>query len=110
MNEQEIINQAARDKAALDSGEINPSRVQKTVRKPDGTVELVDVPPSVIVPATRLLKLRRQADMTQQEFAILLGVPLSTYRNYEQFITETPLSVLKLAAIAAKHPEMLKAV
>ena len=40
-------------------------------------------------------------------FAELLGVPISTYRNDEQHITETPPPVLKLAVIAASHPELI---
>jgi len=45
--------------------------------------------------------------MTQQAFADLLGVPLSTYRNYEQYITATPPPVMKLAAIASSNPEIV---
>ncbi len=110
MNEQDIIKQAARDKTALDKGELTPSRVQKAVKQADDSVKLVDVPSSVLDSATRLIKARHDADMTQNEFASLLGVPLSTYRNYEQYITETPLSVLKLAAIAVTNPAVLAAV
>ncbi|MCH7225429.1 helix-turn-helix transcriptional regulator [Verrucomicrobiaceae bacterium E54] len=47
--------------------------------------------------------------MTQKSFAKLLGVPISTYRNYEQYITETPPPVLKLAVIAASHTELIDA-
>lgn len=109
MNEQDIINQAAKDKAALDKGELTPSRVQKVVKQPDGSTELVDVPTAVVKAATRLRKARQDSGMTQNAFAELLGVPISTYRNYEQYITETPPPVLKLAVIAAIHPELIDA-
>ena len=112
MNEQDIINQAAENKAALDNGELAPSRVQsvqKVVKQPDGSTELVDVPPAVVQAATRLRKARTDSGMTQKAFAELLGVPISTFRNYEQYITETPPPVLKLAVIAATHPELISA-
>lgn len=109
MNEQDIINQAAEDKAALDNGELAPTRVQKVVKHPDGSTELVDVPPAVVQAATRLRKARTDSGMTQKAFAELLGVPISTFRNYEQYITETPPPVLKLAVIAATHPELISA-
>ena len=109
MNEQDIIKQAAEDKAALDKGKLTPSRVQKVVKHPDGSTELVDVPAAVVQAATRLRKARADSGMTQKAFAELLGVPISTYRNYEQYITETPPPVLKLAVIAASHPELIDA-
>ena len=109
MNEQDIIKQAAEDKAALDKGELTPSRVEKVVKHPDGSTELVEVPAAVVQAATRLQKARADSGMTQKAFAELLGVPISTYRNYEQYITETPPPVLKLAVIAASHPELIGA-
>jgi DNA-binding transcriptional regulator YiaG len=109
MNEQDIINQTAKDKAALDKGDLTPSRVQKVMKHPNGSTELVDIPALVLKAATRLRKARADSDMTQMAFAELLGVPISTYRNYEQYITEVPPPVLKLAAIAAIHPELIDA-
>jgi DNA-binding transcriptional regulator YiaG len=109
MNEKEIIQQSLKDKAALDTGNLTPSRVQKVVKKANGTAELIDVPAAVVKAATRLRKLRNKAAMTQKSFAKLLGIPLSTYRNYEQYVTETPSPVLKLASIAATNPELVSA-
>jgi DNA-binding transcriptional regulator YiaG len=109
MNEKEIIQQALKDKAALDTGNLTPGRVQKVVKKANGKAELIDVPTAVVKAATRLRKLRNKATLTQESFAKLLGLPLSTYRNYEQYVTETPPPVLKLASIAATHPELVSA-
>ena len=110
MNEQDIINQTAKDKAALDKGDLTPSRVQKVMKHPNGSTELVDVPAAVVQAATRLRKARQDSGMTQNAFAELLGVPISTYRNYEQYITETPPPVLKLAAIASTDPDMVSSI
>ena len=109
MKEKDIIAQALKDKAALDSGSLAPSRVQKAVKKANGKVEFIDIPASVVKAATHLRSHRSRAKMTQPAFAKLLGVPLSTYRNYEQYITETPPPVLKLASIAATNPELVSA-
>ena len=35
------------------------------------------------------------------------GGPISTYRNDRQHLTKTPPPVLKLAVIAASHPELI---
>ncbi|MGE9267724.1 MAG: helix-turn-helix domain-containing protein [Verrucomicrobiales bacterium] len=107
MNEEELIQQAAAEQNALRDGKLAPSRVQKVVRGKNGEISLRDIPAKTVAAATQLREARSRSGMTQKDFAELLGVPLSSYRKYEQYLVRPPQPVLKLSAIAARSPELI---
>ena len=51
---------------------------------------------------------RSRLDLTQEEFAKLLGVPVGTLRNWEQGIREPVGAAKTLLRIAAKHPKIVR--
>lgn len=53
--------------------------------------------------------IRSKLDLTQEEFAAALEVPLSTLRNWEQGRRRPEGAAVKLLKIAAAHPEVLLA-
>lgn len=111
MKEEDEIKKAAAIQVAMETGQIAPSRVQKVVTDAGGkAVSFTNVSPAVVAAATGLRKARSEAGMSQRDFAEILGVPLSTYRNYEQYITFTPKTVRKLAVLAAANPESVRAI
>ena len=55
-----------------------------------------------------VLIVRRELKMTQQEFSVLLGVPVGTIRDWEQGRKEPGCAAVTLVKVARKHPEILK--
>jgi putative transcriptional regulator len=68
------------------------------------------------MPPARITKLtpnhpravRAQLGMTQEEFSTMIGVPLSTLRNWEQGTREPVGAAKALLRIAAKHPKIVR--
>jgi putative transcriptional regulator len=90
--------------------------MQRLRLKADGRiVELRDgqeiplAPDAAIVPApsgpVEVRDLRRRADLTQQEFAAKLGVPVETIRNWEQGKRVPRGPARALLAVIAHAPE-----
>lgn len=50
-------------------------------------------------------ELRRQLDMTQEEFALVIGVPVATLRNWEQGRREPHGPARALLAAVRRDPE-----
>jgi putative transcriptional regulator len=55
-----------------------------------------------------VLCVRKDLDMTQQEFSKLLGVPVGTIRDWEQGRRQPDGAAITLIKVAEKHPEILK--
>jgi len=78
--------------------------LRRLVTRKDGTVEKDE-----IIPADRMLvaEARAKTGLSQEKFAVLLGISARTLRDWEQG-RRTPSGAAKtLLRIAAKHPEVL---
>ena len=103
-------------KDALERGERAPSRVFRIEKRPDGTFSRVAVNPETQrrksarawEAKSEVAKVRQSLDLTQEAFADLLGIGLSTLRSWEQKKREPSGAARMLIAIALKHPEVLQ--
>jgi DNA-binding transcriptional regulator YiaG len=104
------------NKDALMKGERAASRVFRIEQNPDGTFTRVAVNPESQRRRTakaweaksEVAKVRQSLGLTQQDFAGLLGVGLSTLRSWEQNKREPSGAARMLITIALKHPEVLQ--
>lgn len=105
-------------KDALEQGERTPARVFRIEKKPDGTFSRIAVDPETQrrksakawEAKSEVAKVRQSLDLTQEAFADLLGIGLSTLRSWEQKKREPSGAARMLIAIALKHPEVLQEV
>jgi DNA-binding transcriptional regulator YiaG len=105
-------------KDALERGECTPSRVFRIETKPDGTFTRIAVNPEsqrrksakAWEAKSEVAKVRHSLDLTQEAFADLLGIGLSTLRSWEQKKREPSGAARMLITIALKHPEVLQEV
>jgi DNA-binding transcriptional regulator YiaG len=103
-------------KDALERGERTPSRVFRIEKRPDGRFSRVAVNPETQrrksakawEAKSEVAKVRQSLDLTQEAFADLLGVGLSTLRSWEQRKREPSGAARMLISIALKHPEVLQ--
>lgn len=103
-------------KDALMRGERTPSRVFRIEKRPDGTFSRVAVNPETQrrksakawEAKSEVAKVRQSLDLTQEAFADLLGIGLSTLRSWEQRKREPSGAARMLISIALKHPEVLQ--
>lgn len=105
-------------KDALVKGERTPSRVFRIEKRPDGTFSRVALNPEnrrresakAWEAKSEVAKVRQSLDLTQEAFADLLGIGLSTLRSWEQRKREPSGAARMLISIALKHPEVLQEV
>ena len=105
-------------KDALEQGERTPARVFRIEKKPDGTFSRIAVDPEIQgrksakawEAKSEVAKVRQSLGLTQEAFADLLGIGLSTLRSWEQKKREPSGAARMLIAIALKHPEVLQEV
>lgn len=103
-------------KEALERGERTPSRVFRIEKRADGTFSRVAVNPETQrrksarawEAMSEVAKVRQSLDLTQESFADLLGVGVSTLRSWEQKKREPSGAARMLISIALKHPEVLQ--
>ncbi|MCX6879030.1 MAG: type II toxin-antitoxin system MqsA family antitoxin [Verrucomicrobia bacterium] len=103
-------------KEALERGERVPARVFRVEKRADGTCSRVRVNPEVQrrksakawAAKSEVAKVRQTLNLTQEAFADLLGVGLSTLRSWEQRKREPSGAARRLIAIALRHPEVLR--
>ena len=103
-------------KDALERGERAPSRVFRIEKRPDGTFSRVEVNPETQrrksakawEAKSEVAKVRQSLDLTQEAFADLLGIGLSTLRSWEQKKREPSGAARMLISIALKHPEIFQ--
>ena len=103
-------------KDALMKGERAPSRVFRIEQNPDGTFSRVAVNPEsqrrrsakAWAAKSEVAKVRQSLGLTQEDFAGLLGIGLSTLRSWEQNKREPSGAARMLITIALKHPEVLQ--
>lgn len=103
-------------KNALERGERAPCRVFRIEKKPDGSFSRVAANSETQCrksakaweAKSEVAKVRHSLDLTQQAFADLLGIGLSTLRSWEQKKREPSGAARMLISIALKHPEVLQ--
>jgi len=103
-------------KDALERGERTPARVFRIEKKPDGTFSRVAVNPEsqrrksakAWEAKSEVAKVRHSLGLTQEAFAGLLGIGLSTLRSWEQNKRQPSGAARMLITIALKHPEVLQ--
>jgi DNA-binding transcriptional regulator YiaG len=103
-------------KDALERGERAPARVFRMEKRPDGSFSRVAVNPEIQrrksakawEAKSEVAKVRQSLDLTQEAFADLLGIGLSTLRSWEQKKREPSGAARMLISIALKHPEVLQ--
>jgi DNA-binding transcriptional regulator YiaG len=103
-------------KEALERGERAPSRVFRMEKRPDGTIARVAVNPesqrrnsaNAWEAKSEVAKVRQSLKLTQEAFASLLGIGLSTLRSWEQGKRDPSGAARMLIMIALKHPEILQ--
>ncbi len=111
-----VVDTLKSKKDALERGERTPSRVFRIEKKPDGTFTRVAVNPEAQrrksakawEAKSEVAKVRQSLDLTQEAFADLLGIGLSTLRSWEQKKREPSGAARMLISIALKHPEVLQ--
>lgn len=103
-------------KDAMEQGERAPARVFRIEKRADGTFSRVAVDPEsqrresakAWAIKSEVAKARQSLGLTQEAFANLLGIRLSTLRSWEQKKREPSGAARMLIAIAIKHPEVLQ--
>ena len=103
-------------KESIERGERAPSRVFRIEKRADGSFSRVAVNPEsqrrksakAWEAKSEVAKVRQSLDLTQESFADLLGVGVSTLRSWEQKKREPSGAARMLIAIALKHPEVLQ--
>ena len=103
-------------KESLARGERAPSRVFRIEKRTDGTFSRVAVNPETQrrksakawEAKSEVAKVRQSLDLTQEAFADLLCVGLSTLRSWEQKKRQPSGAARMLISIALKHPEVLQ--
>ena len=103
-------------KEAMERGERAPSRVFRLERRPDGTIARVAVDPEsqrrnsakAWEAKSEVTKVRQSLNLTQEAFAGLLVIGLSTLRSWEQGKRDPSGAARMLITIALKHPEVLQ--
>jgi len=103
-------------KESLERGERRPSRVFRIEKRADGTLSRVAVDPEsqrrksakAWAIKSEVAKARQSLNLSQEAFANLLGIGLSTLRSWEQKKREPSGAARMLISIAIKHPEVLQ--
>ncbi len=103
---------------AIERGEAAPARVREVVRLPDGTLRRVALDPETYQrnqaraweAKTEAARVRHDLNLTQAEFAGLLGVSLATVRKWERGTGQPSGAARTLLAVAKLHPEVIREV
>jgi putative transcriptional regulator len=101
---------------AMQRGEIAPGRVRKVTLLPGGTLKRVEMDPETYrrrqarawKVKTDAAKVRHELNLTQQDFAAMLGVSLATIRKWERGTGEPSGAAKTLLAVARLHPEAIR--
>jgi DNA-binding transcriptional regulator YiaG len=117
MNTNEL-KQAIHEAHAIDRGKTAPARVREVTRMPDGTLKRVTLDPESYrrkqarawKAKTEAAKIRRELNLTQADFAELLGISPATVRKWERGSGEPSSAAKTLLAVARTHPEIVRKV
>jgi DNA-binding transcriptional regulator YiaG len=114
----DAINELLRQMLDDPSGEmLRPVRKTAFITRPDGSIvrrvtdKAGNVMESVISAEQRLsLDARTQLEMSQQQFAAMLGISVRTLHDWEQGRRGPSGAARTLLRIAARHPEVVREV
>jgi DNA-binding transcriptional regulator YiaG len=103
-------------KEALERGERAAARVFKLEKFADGSIRRTAVNPATHRrriakewdAKSEVVRARQTLDLTQEAFAAMLGIGLSTLRSWEQGKREPSGAARMLIGIAIRHPEVLQ--
>jgi putative transcriptional regulator len=110
------IQTVLREVHATERGEIAPSRVRKVTLLPDGRLNRVELNPETYrrkqarawKAKTEAAKIRHELNLTQGDFAELLGVSLATIRKWERGTIEPSGAAKTLLAVAKINPGVIR--
>lgn len=110
------IQEITREVHAVERGEIAPARVREVTLLPGGAMRRVELDPETYrrkqarawKAKTDAAKVRHELDLTQQDFATMLGVSLATIRKWERGTCEPSGAAKTLLAVARLHPEAIR--
>ncbi len=102
------IQEIASEVHAVERGEIAPARVREVTILPDGATRRVELDPETYrreqarawKAKTEAAKVRHELDLTQEDFALMLGVSLATIRKWERGTGEPSGAAKILLAVA----------
>jgi len=105
-----------REVRAIETGEIAPARVREVVRLADGTVRRVALDPEIYrrkqarawKAKTEAAKVRHDLNLTQEDFAVLLGVAPATVRKWERGTGQPSGAAKTLLAVAKHNPDAIR--
>jgi len=101
---------------AIERGETAPARVREVTRMPDGSLRRVALNPETYrrkqarawKAKTEAAKIRHELDLTQEDFAALLGVSLATVRKWERGTGEPSGAAKTLLEVVRTHPDVVR--
>ena len=110
------IQEVTRELHAVERGEIAPARVREVTLLPDGSMRRVELDPQTYrrtqahasKAKTEAAKVRHELDLTQQDFATMLGVSLATVQKWERGTGEPSGAVETLLAAARLYSEAIR--
>jgi putative transcriptional regulator len=101
-----------RRKQLLESGAVAPGRVTEIIPDGKGGHRVRRYSPSswqrartAATNAARVIEARNKLKLTQEEFAVLLGISRRTVENWEQGHREPTGAARVLIQVAARHPK-----
>jgi putative transcriptional regulator len=105
-----------REVRAIERGEIAPGRARKVTLLADGTLHRVELNPETYrrkqarawKAKTEAAKIRHELNLTQSDFAELLGVSLATIRKWERGTGEPSGAAKTLLAVAKINPGVIR--
>ena len=110
------IQEITREVHAVERGEIAPARVREVTLRPDGSMRRVELDPQTYrrtqarswKAKTEAAKVRHELDLTQRDFAAMLGVSLATVQKWERGTGQPSGAAKTLLAVAKLHPDAVR--
>lgn len=110
------INEIIEEVHAMERGELAPGRVWDVQKLPDGSVIRKQLDPETYRQKqarawqvkTEAAKVRHELNLTQEDFAKMIGVSLATVRKWERGIGEPSGAAKTLLAVARLHPNAIR--
>jgi DNA-binding transcriptional regulator YiaG len=100
----------------IQNGKVSPGRVRNVVIDADGSVTVTELDPETFrrkkasdwAAKTEAAKIRHTLDMTQADFAKMIGVSAGTLRGWESGRCRPTGAALTLLRVAAKAPALVR--
>ncbi len=110
------IREMIREAQAVERGELAPARVRMVTRLHDGSLRRVELDPEAYrrkqarawKVKSEAAKVRHELNLTQEDFARLLGVSPATVRKWERGTGQPSGAARTLLAVVRSHPEIVR--